>query len=108
MTYITEITDMELCWNTDDVDTAEIRAIVDALEWQEVFMTTDDGVMDVRDGAFDSEIYDDIDDLMKALAKAGVYGIITLSGEAPYNFERYELDGREAVHKFGHVIWEDE
>lgn len=108
MSYITEITYAELDWNPEEVSKDEIQEIISRLGWDTVFEATEDGVMDVIDGVFNVVALDNMNELMSGLAKAGVYGEIRLSGEEAYDFEAYELDGEEAVHKVGHVIWEED
>jgi len=108
MSYITEITYAELDWDPEKVDKDEIQEIINRLGWGSVFEATEDGVMDVIDGVFNVVALDNMSELMNELAKAGVYGEIRLSGEEAYDFEAYELDGEEAVHKTGHVVWEED
>ena len=108
MSYITEITYAELDWDPEEVSKNRIQGIINRLGWDSVFEATNDGVINVIDGVFNVVALDNMSELMSELAKAGVYGEIRLSGEEAYDFEAYELDGEEAVHKTGHVVWEED
>ena len=107
MSYITEITYAELDWDTEEVDKDKIQEIINRLGWDSVLEATDNGVINVIDGVFNVVALDNMNELMNELAKAGVHGEIRLSGEEAYDFEAYELDGEDAVHKVGHVVWEE-
>ena len=108
MSYITEITYAELDWDPEEISKDRIQEIINKIGWDSVFEATENGVMDVIDGVFNAVALDNMGELMSELAKAGVYGEIRLSGEEAYDFEAYELDGDEAVHKTGHVVWEED